>query len=298
METARLGELAALATAGCWTITALSFESAGRRVGSLPVNFIRLILAFLFLMIFGWLTRGRFLPTDASLHAWGWLGLSGLVGFALGDLCLFRAFLLVGARISMLLMSLVPPITALIGLLFLGEQLTSVDWIGMALTVGGVTWVVRERPRESDQPGRRRRAGILLGLGAALGQAVGLILSKYGMGSYDPFAANQIRILAGVLGFAGLFVAIRWWPRVWAAIHHREAMARITLGALFGPFLGVSLSLVAVQKTHAGIASTIMSIVPVLIIIPTVFILKQPVSLRAVLGAMVAVAGVALLFIT
>jgi drug/metabolite transporter (DMT)-like permease len=297
------GELAALATAGCWTLTALSFESAGKRVGSLAVNLIRLAMGFFFLGAFTWIARGRPLPTDASPHAWLWLALSGLIGFALGDLCLFRACVLVGARISMLIMSLVPPMTALIGWGFLGERLGSRDWIGMALTVSGVVWVALERRGSAGgtaaAPARERHTaqGLLLAFGAAVGQAVGLILSKFGMGAYDPFASSQIRVLTGAAAFVVLFFALRRWSWVGAALRDRAAMARISVGAVFGPFLGVSFSLMAVQHAPAGVAATIISIVPVLIIAPAVLFLHEKVSARAVGGAVLAVAGVALLFL-
>ena len=209
MSWSHAGELAALGAACCWTVTALAFERAGRRIGSLVVNLLRLLVAFGFLTLFGALVRGVALPLDASPHAWCWLGASGLVGFTVGDLCLFRAFVVIGSRLSVLLMSLVPPLTALLGRLLLGEVLTPVDWLGMTLTVGGVAWVALERRPEGD--GRRGRVpwtGILLGLGGAAGQAVGLALSKYGMGSYDPFAATQIRVIVGALGFAVVFTVI------------------------------------------------------------------------------------------
>ncbi len=292
------GEIAALATACCWTVTALAFESAGKRVGSLAVNLIRLVIAAVFLSIFCWATRGLPLPTDATGHAWAWLALSGVVGFTVGDLCLFRAFVVVGSRISMLLMALVPPMTALIGSALLGERLDGWDWAGMALTVGGVSWVVAERKRDGNGiVARPPVSGILLGLGGALGQAVGLVLSKHGMGDYHPFAATQIRVYAGIAGFAVLFLFIGWWPKVAAALRNRGAMARMSLGALFGPFLGVSLSLVAVQHTQAGVAATIMALVPVLILAPAALLKKERVTLRAALGAAIAVGGVALLFL-
>jgi len=298
MFTSHLGELAALGTAGCWTVTAMAFESAGRRVGSLSVNLIRLVMALIFISLFCLVTRGRLLPDDATPHAWLWLSVSGLVGFCIGDLCLFRAFVLVGARISMLIMALVPPITALLGWMLLGETLTGLDWAGMAITIGGVAWVVLERKKKEDgQPGRLPLWGILLAFLGAVGQAVGLVLSKLGMGDYSPFAATQIRIIAGIGGFVVLFSAVGWWPRVRTALKDRGAFLRINLGAFFGPFLGVSLSLAAVQHTETGVASTIMSIVPVLIIAPAVLIFKERVSLRAVLGAVAAVVGVALLFL-
>lgn len=293
------GELAALATAVCWTITALSFESAGRRVGSLSVNLLRLVVALLPLGLYGWIARGRILPTDAGLHAWVWLGLSGVVGFTLGDLCLFRAFVLVGARTTMLIsMSLAPLLTALAGWWLLRDQLSGLDWVGMAITLAGVAWVVLERQRGRDEGERSARLrGVLLAVGAGAGQAAGLLLAKYGMGPANAFAASQIRVLAGALGFAVLFFLIGWWPRVRAALDDRPAMARITLGAVFGPFLGVSLALYAIQNTATGVAATIMALVPVFLIVPARVLFGERIGARAVLGALVAVGGVALLFL-
>jgi len=292
------GELAGLGTAFCWSVSVLAFEAAGRRVGSVAVNLIRLVMAVVFLGVYLTVVRGNPLPTDASGHAWIWLGVSGLVGFTIGDLLLFRALVVIGARVSMLLMCLVPPMTALTGWVLLGETLSPVDWLGMALTVGGVTWVVSER--KIDEAGMRvglPLRGVLLGIGGAAGQAVGLGLSKYGMQRYDAVAATQIRVLAGIAGFVVIFVGLGWLPRIRAAVRDRRAMAQTSLGAFFGPFLGVSLSLVAVKHTQAGVAATLMALVPVTILIPTVLIKHERVSVRAVLGAFVAVGGAALLFL-
>jgi drug/metabolite transporter (DMT)-like permease len=298
MHFEHIGETAALGTAICWTVTALAFESAGRRVGSLAVNLIRLVFAFVFLTAFCTLSRGHSIPSDATAHAWIWLGLSGVTGFTIGDLCLFRAFVVMGSRLSMLLMALVPSFTAIISWLILGERLSPMDWLGMALTTGGVAWVVMERKtNDAGKISSLPRSGVLLGVGGALGQAVGLTLSKYGMADYDPFQATQIRVMAGALGFAVLFLFIGWWPRVFSALKNRAAMERTVLGGVFGPFLGVSLSLVAIQHTEAGVAATIMALVPVLIIPPSVLIKKERVSHRAIFGASIAVGGVAILFL-
>ncbi len=292
------GELAALATAGCWTVSALAFTAAANRFGSLALNIIRLGMAFLFFIVLGWAARGLPLPTDATAHNWLWLGISGLVGFTLGDLCLFRAFVLMGPRLTMLMMSLVPMIAALTSWAALGEGMTARGIGGMALTIAGVAWVVLERrPAELNQPARASTAGILLALGAAAGQAAGLVLSKIGMEGYDPFASTQIRTTAGLAGFAVLFFVLRAWPRLASAVRNRAGMAYAALGACFGPFIGVSLSLMAVRYARVGVAATIMSIVPILIIPFMILIYKERVSVRAAAGAALAVAGVALLFL-
>ena len=298
MIEAKLGEFAALATALCWTVTAMSFESAGKKVGSLAVNWIRLLIGMILLSLFTWLVRGVVLPTDASGDAWLWLSISGLVGFLVGDLCLFRAFVVIGSRVSMLIMASVPPMTALAGWLMLGENLGLIEVFGMILTVTGIVLVVTDRNKNGINKTRKYPLrGVLLALGGAVGQALGLVLSKLGMGAYDAFAATQIRLIAGIIGFSILFFPLKVWPRVLAAMKNKPAMGRIFLGSVFGPFLGVSLSLLAVQHTQAGNASTIMSIVPVLIIPPAVLIFKEKVTFKEIAGAVIAVTGVAILFL-
>ncbi len=292
------GELAALATAFFWTVTALSFEAAGKRVGSLSVNLIRLCLGFIFLTAYAAIFRGAALPLDASLHAWIWLSLSGFIGLVLGDFFLFKAFIVIGSRLSVLIMSSVPPLTALIGWFMMGETLTFFNYIGMALTVAGIALVVLERnPEQNQMKFSRPFSGILLAFAGALGQAIGLVLSKYGMRDYDPFFSTQIRIIAGLIGFCLIISAMRAWGRVGTALKDNKAMANISLGAFFGPFLGVSFSLIAIQYTKMGVAATIMAIVPVLIIPPSMLLFKERVTLKEVLGAFIAVAGVAVLFL-
>ena len=292
------GELAALATAVCWTMTALNFEAAGKRVGSLPVNIIRLAQAFVFISLYTFFVYGRLLETDIPAAGLNWLLLSGFVGFFLGDLFLFQAFVEIGSRIAMLVMSFAPPLTALLGWVFLDQTMTGWDFVGMVLVVAGIALVVLKGGGSGKVAFRHPVRGLLFAFGGALGQAGGLILSKLGLGELDPFVATQVRAVGGLAGFALIAFAGRQWRKVGAAFRDRRAMGRITLGALFGPFLGVSLSLLALRTASAGVVSTLIAIVPVLIIVPSVVIYKEKVTPREVLGALVAVAGVAVIFLT
>ncbi len=289
-----IGELAAFGTALCWTVTVMSFEAAGRRVGSVPVNFLRLLIGLTFLTAFSLISRGRALPLDAGRHAWIWLSLSGVVGFVLGDLCLFRAFILIGSRITMVIFTLVPPITAVTSWAVLGETLSARTWLGMAVTIAGISLVVLTKPRGEPMRLAHSLGGILLALVGSAGQAVGLVLSKYGMGDMNAFSATQIRIAAAAVSFLLVLPAIGFAGRVRRALSNRTAMGQMTLGAFFGPFLGVSLSLVAVHNVEAGVAATIMAMVPVFLIPPEVLIMGKRVRGLEVLGAFVAVGGVAL----
>jgi drug/metabolite transporter (DMT)-like permease len=296
------GEIAALLTAFCWTITGLAFESAGKKVGSLAVNLIRLVIAFVFLTVYLKIARGMFFPIDAGKQQWIWLSLSGLVGLVIGDLFLFQSYVVIGARISQLIMSLTPPITAVISWLILGEVLSLMNWVGMAVTLCGISLVILKREKRVGKEKRKLTtshslSGILLAIGGALGQSLGLVLSKKGMGEYDPFASTQIRVITGIAGFMLIFFITSRWKKVFKAIRNPSAMKRITLGAIFGPFLGVSLSLMAIQHTQAGIAATIIAIVPVLIIPPAVLLFKEKVNWKEIIGAVIAVAGVMLFFL-
>jgi drug/metabolite transporter (DMT)-like permease len=292
------GELAALATAFFWTITALSFEFASKRVGSLAVNMIRLTLAFLLLSVLTFFSRGMFLPLDASPHAWLWLSLSGLIGLVLGDYFLFKAYSIITSRIAMLFMTTVPPMTAIIGWLLLGEKMSLLHILGMFLTVGGIMLAIFSMPENGKKLRLSYPAkGILFALIGAAGQAGGLVLSKYGMGSYNAFAASHIRIIAAVIGYALIIIVLKKGTLIRNAVHDRKSMRVIALGSFFGPFLGISFSLLAVKYTETGIAATIMAIVPILLIPPSILLLKQKFTWLEIAGAFISVAGVVLMFL-
>lgn len=293
-----LGEFAALLTAFFWTVTSLSFESASHKIGSVAVNILRLVIGFAFLSVFTLIRRGLILPVDASYENWIWLSLSGLVGFVFGDLFLFKSYTMIGSRFSMLIMTLVPPITAFFSFLILGEKLTLFHYLGMTLTFAGIAMAIFSRSGKGEKLSLKLAPkGILYAFGGAVGQALGLVLSKFGLKDYDPFAATQIRIIAGIFGYTLLVTILVRWGSVFKATRNKDGMLLTSLGAFFGPFLGVSFSLVAVKYTEAGIASTIMALVPVFIIVPAVLFFKQKVTLPEMLGAIVSVAGVALFFL-
>ncbi len=306
------GQILALSAAFCWAISSISFSKAGRKVGSLPVNILRLAMAIAFLTLFSAVIRHRWLPTDASLHNWVWLSLSGLVGFFLGDLFLFRAFVIIGPRLSTLLMTLAAPIAAITGWLWIDETISFWSLIGMAITIAGVWWVVMERPLDkAGQPVHVSIRGVFYGILGAAGQGVGLVLGKIGMrppdsemGGTDPLAltnyhqvpATQIRALAGFVGFLVLFAVLKRFGRLAGALKEPRAVGYIALGALVGPAIGVALLLRSTQLIPSGISQTLVATVPVIILPFVILFDNERVSWRAAVGAAVSIAGVALLF--
>ena len=177
-----LGEIAAIITSITFALSSTLFTVAGREVGSMVVNRLRLISASIILMTAHWIFLGTPWPVEANLNNWIWLGLSGIVGLVLGDTFLLQAFIWVGPRISMLMMSLAPILAAVIALIFLGEILSLSQLSGITLTVIGVIWVVVDKNKKSPKGEGKHIKGILFGLGGAVGQALGFVLAKNGMG--------------------------------------------------------------------------------------------------------------------
>jgi drug/metabolite transporter (DMT)-like permease len=229
--------------------------------------------------------------------------MSGLIGFVLGDLFLFRAFILIGARISMLIMAMVPPLTALMGWITLGEKLSGMEFLGMGITLSGIVLVMSSKLEiKKSVIGKSLNMGplvlgSLLAFGGAVGQAAGLVLSKKGMQDMDAFSATQIRIMVGMLGFVIVITAFKRWKHLLGSLKDLKAMKFMTLGSFTGPFLGVSLSLLAVQHTGTGIAATLMALTPVMIIPLAILLKKEKISAIEIIGALVSVGGVALFFL-
>ena len=303
-----LGEIISLAVAVFWTVTAIFADKASHRIGSMSTNVLRLTMASVFLAVLLWVTIGLPYPRYADGKAWLWLGLSALVGYVFGDWCLFNSYLVIGARFGQLFMTLAPPMAAIAGWAMLGETLTWKSILAMVVTLSGIAISILSKGEGHKMPLK----GVLLGLGAGAGQGVGLVLSKIGMQHYEaavpagapelmgtmlPFASTMIRALIGGAGFLALMALQKDLTRLKAAFHDRKGLTYVAILTLFGPALGVSLSLMAVQYTDAGIASTLMALTPVLIILPYAILYKQKVRLKEIIGVTVSMVGVAMFFL-
>jgi drug/metabolite transporter (DMT)-like permease len=292
-----IGEMAALIAAFLWGGTAILFSEAGKRVGAFSTNIIRISMAMVFLSLTFYFSKGLFYPVHATLPQMLWLGASGIIGLAIGDGALFICFVLLGPRLSTLLLSLAPPITAIIAWIFLNEKLSPIAIVGILLTIFGIFWVVNEKGATDEIKGSKMK-GIFLGIIAALGQGIGIILSKNGLqGDLDALSATLLRMApAMVLLWIVTFVFGKS-GKIITAIQHKKAALATLGGAVVGPFLGIWLSIVAVKYTEAGVAATLLATVPIAIL-PMVYIThKHKPSLRALLGTVVAVIGIALIFL-
>lgn len=304
------GEIIALLSALSCTATALYASEASNRLGTMTVNVIRLFLASIFLAAGLWMTLGCPYPVYADGRTWLFLALSALVGYVFGDYCLFNSYLVIGPKTGQLFMTLAPPIAAVAGWMMLGEKMSWTAWIAMAVTISGIAVSILGKEDDKIRLSIPFK-GILLGIGAGLGQGVGLVLSKIGMTHYSasipadapgmaetmmPFASTMIRAVIGCIGFLIIMAIQKDLGELRTAAADRKGMKYAALTTLFGPVIGVSLSLMAVRYTETGIASTLMALTPVLIIIPYSIIYRQKITVKEVIGVAISMAGVAMFF--
>lgn len=294
-----IGEIAALATSFFFALTAIIFTATGRTVGSQVTNRARLTIALVLLVVLNTFLYREPLPFSANTSHWVWLSLSGVIGLSLGDAFLFQSFVSVGPRLGTLLLSLAPIFGSIIAWLFFGEMLSPMQITGIVLALAGIGWVVMSHEEPANTPRGHTMRGVIFGVLGGLGQAVGLVLSKPGMAeNFPPFQANAIRMVAAAIfiwvwtifqGEAGsTFKALRENPKT---------LGLIALGAVAGPLFGVTLSLLAVQRTEIGVASTLMALPPVIILPISYFAFKEKFGWQAIAGTVLAISGVAILFL-
>lgn len=319
-----------LVVAISWTATALFAEVASKRLGTLPLNVIRMVLSLLLLAGSLWLTLGAPYPVMADGKTWLWMGLSGFVGYVLGDFCLFQSYILIGSRFGQLFMTLASPAAAITAWLLLGEKMSAMAILGMIVTMVGIGMSVLSKSDDGSKKLSLKLPlmGVLCAIGAGVGQGVGLVLSKVGMGHYEasiaahgisdmagyvspsavvpvslgfmmPFASTMIRATVGLIGFYTALALFQKGGRRKLAegVRDRNAMLCALGAAVFGPFFGVSLSLLATLYTNAGIAQTIMAMTPVFILLPAYLLFRQKVTWLEVCGAVISVVGVSLFFV-
>jgi drug/metabolite transporter (DMT)-like permease len=304
MDPNSIGETAAVLTSCLWTGNSILFTSAGKKIGSFSVNAYRIIMAVGLLAVAHTILLGDLLP-DATNEQWFWIGMSGVVGLGIGDFGLFAAFVLIGPRRSVLVMALSPIFASIGAYLMLGEIISSLAIAGVVVTLAGVTVVILEKEVYSEEKpvtNKLKTRGVILALMGAIGQGVGLVFAKKGMYLdldiiLNPLSAALMRMMLGALFVWICALVMGKLPELRKALGNKKGIGHTAAGAFIGPFMGVTLSMVAVTYTQTGIAQTLMSLMPVLII-PVVWVLyKQKTSWRGILGAAIAIIGVSILFL-
>ena len=305
-----VGELISIGVAFSWTATALLSEFGSKRMGNLTLNLMRMVITLVFSCILFWAVGGNPLPAGASTEAYLWMMLSGLVGYVIGDFCLFQCYIIIGSKFGQLFMTLAPITAAIMAWFTLGQEIRPTAILAMIVTLAGIAITVLGRGDNHHKLTLKLPlSGVLFAIAAAVCQGVGLVLSKIGMDHYEatlttplagwmlPFHANFFRCVAGTIGFVLLMALREGFAPLQRGVRDRKGMIAAVATTIFGPFVGVGASLLAVQYTAAGIASTLMALTPIIIILPAWWIFKQPITAKSILGAIISVIGVSLFFL-
>ena len=285
-----LGSGFALGAAFLWAVAALLWNRLGREVSAAAMNLGKGVMALAFLA----LTQAAVGLAPLSPRTWLVLGLSGLCGITLGDTLFFLSLARLGPRRSLLLNALIPVAASLLAMAFLHERLAARGWAGAALTLGGVTWVMREREPEAADGGSWR-AGIGYGLGSVLCCAVAVLLSKLGLAEAPPLQASFVRLLVGTAGLVVVVSAQGGLRRQTLPLREGRLFAVLAVASFFGTYLGIWFSLLALRYTTVTLQVILTTTSPIFVLPLAAVFLGERISARAVLGAAVAVGGVALL---
>jgi drug/metabolite transporter (DMT)-like permease len=294
-----LGEFFALLTAACWAQNSIVYSFAGRRVGSNTVTHIRLWIALPAITLVHLIFTGTVYPHDLSVHSLSYLSASGFSGFFLADIFIFRAFVDVGPRETLVILTLSPIFAAVISWFALEERLAILQITGITMTIAGVIWLVLA---ESKNPTRKERAGhigVIFAFLGAFSQAVGMVLAKEGLADgVHPISANFLRISAGFAGLVIYSLLRKQFVRDFRKMGDRRAFLLITAGALVGPVLGIILTLYALSMAPVGVVTTIMQTSPIMLLPIDRFVFKKQISAGALAATFLAILGAMLLFIT
>jgi drug/metabolite transporter (DMT)-like permease len=292
-----VGEFSALGTSFCWSGSSMAFTAASERIGSLQLNINRMILGVFFLLATILILNLNYMVSSSQVK---FLIASGFIGFVIGDSFLFQAFRMIGARIGMLMMSLVPAISTVLAYFFLGEVINSWGIIGIIITMCGIGMVILQKNSESVSKYKISRLGIFYGFMGAFGQGTGMIFAKFAFneGPVNGFVATFIRLASAVIIFLPLAIIARKYKNP-IKVYKKDikALTFTFIGTVLGPFLGVTCSLIAIANTKVGIASTIIATVPVIMLPLVRIIYKERLTWRSITGAFIAVGGVAILFL-
>jgi drug/metabolite transporter (DMT)-like permease len=312
-----MGALAALTASLCWAVASILFTRLRAEIGPVGLNLLKCALALAALAATRALTAGNAPFAGIGYGEAGWLALSGVIGLAVGDSFLFLAFSRIGPRRTLLLSTTTPPITAMLAWPVLGEALGPGSWLGMALTLGGVAWVIAERapapppsPNADPPPGTGHAApvvspsaatavGVAAGLVWAFCQGLANVLTKLGGREATALDITLVRLSAGVLALVVSAVATEGLRPTLYPLRRRRTLRRLATATFVGTYLGVWLQIAGLRYTaHAGVAATLSSTSPLFVLPLAAAFLDDRPSPRAVIGAAVAVAGIAVLFLT
>lgn len=287
-----MGEGLALAAAFGWVGSSVFLERASKETGTLAVNLIRLIVAMFFLGIITYLKRGLVLPLDVTKESFKFLSISGLFGLFLGDFFLYKSYIKIGPRITLLVMTFTPIAVSILSFFILGEKMEGFKILGVVLTIIGITVVILRKKNDKEFS----KVGFGCALLAMLGESLGIIFTRLGSIDYDSFATIQVRTIPAILAFIIYISLKKEWSNIKEGVINKKGMIYIVLGTIVAT-LGVTALVEAMKYANVGIVSTLAATSPILIIPISIIFFKEKVSILEGIGALVSFAGITIFFI-
>lgn len=287
-----MGEGLALAAAFGWVGSSVFLERASKETGTLAVNLIRLIVAMFFLGIITYLKRGLVLPLDVTKESFKFLSISGLFGLFLGDFFLYKPYIKIGPRITLLVMTFTPIAVSILSFFILGEKMEGFKILGVVLTIIGITVVILRKKNDKEFS----KVGFGYALLAMLGESLGIIFTRLGSIDYDSFATIQVRTIPAILAFIIYISLKKEWSNIKEGVINKKGMIYIVLGTVVAT-LGVTALVEAMKYANVGIVSTLAATSPILIIPISIIFFKEKVSILEGIGALVSFAGITIFFI-
>lgn len=287
-----LGGFAALISAGAWAFSSILFRKLGDEISPLGMNLGKCVIGTLYLGVVVFFVG----IAPVSSRAFLFLGASGLLGIACGDTFFFKALIYLGPRLTLLLETLGPAVTIVLAVIFLRERPSPLAWTGILLTLAGISWVLWE-DSSKEKNGKDRIAGIKYAILFLLCNSIGIILAKIGVAAVPTLQATFIRLFWGLIGLSVWGYATGQIKKWLVPFNNRGLLKFIFFAAFVAIFGGFWLSLLALKYIDVSIATILSSTTPLFILPMSAFILKEKISMHKIIGAVVAVAGVVLVFL-
>ncbi len=297
MEYMVIGELSAFGAALLWSFSPYIFTIIVKRSSSFMLNTSRLLISGIMMLITFFIFGINFVFTQ---HQFAFLVLSGIIGLVLGDTFLFKSLEEIGPRYTMLIMSSSPAIGAIIAYLAFHEVISPIGIAGMIITLSGIILVINQQPDEEVSKFQITRKGIIFGFFAAIGQGLGLIFTKlaYFEGDLNPLIATFLRIFSAFIILLPLgYITKRINIESIRLLFIGKTFLLLLVGSFIGSYLGITLSYIAIAHAPIGVASTIMSFQPILMLPISKIVHNEKHSWKSIIGALLAVLGIVLLFI-
>ncbi len=302
------GELIAILTTLCWSIGIFPFTEASKRIGAAPLNQYRLFLAWiiisLILIFYNSISFVSLFSSPLPYH-YLFLGASGIIGFTIGDYCSFTSFKLLGPKLGSLYTTFAPGAALIIGYFALNETINIIGIVGILITVSGVIWLTlsKKDSQEATKIGYTRdKKGIIFGIVGALCQGTGLVLSKIGMDYQDDAAIPTLHAVWIRLLFA--FMAAFLFSLLTKKLiqnskpifsNEKNNLPFLFIGTILGPVIGVTLSLLAIQKIEVAVAQTIFALLPLFVLPISFIVYKEKITIQSVFACIIALVGVLVL---